>query len=209
MPSLDHVVPFALATLVFAVMPGPAILYTIAQTMARGRGGGLLAAGGLATGGLAHVCAAAAGLSAIFRYSPPLFMTMKIGGALYLVWLGAQMIRNRGALSQATVSAAKSRRRAFAESVVVELLNPKTALFFIAFLPQFVDANAAFPVWLQLLLLGLVVNVSFMTSDIIAALVTSGLVMRLRQSPRAARAMRWTGGSVLIGLGAHLAINRN
>jgi threonine/homoserine/homoserine lactone efflux protein len=209
MPSLDHLIPFALATLVFAAMPGPAILYTIAQTMARGRGGGLLAAGGLATGGLAHVCAAAAGLSAIFRYSPPLFVAMKIGGALYLIWLGIQMIRSRGAFSLATAAAAKSRRRAFAESVVVELLNPKTALFFIAFLPQFVDADAALPVWLQLLLLGLAVNLSFMTSDIIAALVTNRLVERLRQSPRAARAMRWTGGSVLIGLGTHLAVNRS
>jgi threonine/homoserine/homoserine lactone efflux protein len=208
MPSLDHLVPFAIATLVFAAMPGPAVLYTVAQTMARGRGGGLLAAAGLSVGGLAHVCAAAAGLSTIFRYSPTLFLALKFGGALYLVWLGIRMLRHRGD-GRLPAVAAKSNRRAFAESIVVELLNPKAALFFIAFLPQFVDAGAALPIWLQFLVLGLVVNLSFFTSDVAAALLTDRVLSRLKQSPRVARAMRWTSGSVLVGLGTHMAISRN
>jgi threonine/homoserine/homoserine lactone efflux protein len=209
MPSLEHLVPFAIATLVFAAMPGPAVLYTVAQTMARGRGGGLLAAAGLSVGGLAHVCAAAAGLSTIFRYSPTLFLALKIGGALYLVWLGLRMLRSRSESGGLPSAAAKSDRRLFAESIVVELLNPKTALFFIAFLPQFVDAGAALPIWLQFLVLGLLVNLSFFTSDVIAALLTDRVLTGLRQSPRVARAMRWTSGSVLVGLGAHMAISRN
>jgi threonine/homoserine/homoserine lactone efflux protein len=208
MPSLDHLVPFAIATLVFAAMPGPAVLYTVAQTMARGRRGGLLAATGLSVGGLAHVCAAAAGLSTIFRYSPTLFLALKIGGALYLVWLGIRMLRQQGD-GRLPAVAAKSNRRAFAESIVVELLNPKTALFFIAFLPQFVDAGAALPIWLQFLVLGLAVNLSFFTSDVVAALLTDRVLSRLRQNPQVVRAMRWTSGSVLVGLGAHMAISRN
>ncbi len=209
MPSLEHLVPFAIATLVFAAMPGPAVLYTVAQTMARGRGGGLLAAAGLSVGGLAHVCAAAAGLSTIFKHSPTLFLALKIGGALYLVWLGIRMLRSRSESGGLPSVAAKSDRRAFAESIVVELLNPKTALFFIAFLPQFVDAGAALPIWLQFLVLGLLVNLSFFTSDLIAALLTDRVLTGMRQSPRVARAMRWTSGSVLVGLGAHMAISRN
>jgi threonine/homoserine/homoserine lactone efflux protein len=189
-------------------LPGPAVLYTVAQTMARGRGGGLLAAAGLSVGGLAHVCAAAAGLSTIFKYSPTLFLALKIGGALYLVWLGVRMFRNRGASALPSI-AAKSSRRALAESILVELLNPKTALFFIAFLPQFVDGGESLPIWLQLLVLGLVVNLSFFTSDVIAALLTDRVLTGLRQSPRVARAMRWTSGSVLVGLGAHMTISRN
>jgi threonine/homoserine/homoserine lactone efflux protein len=177
--------------------------------MARGRGGGLLAAAGLSVGGLAHVCAAAAGLSTIFRYSPTLFLALKIGGALYLIWLGFRMLRSRSGSGGLPSVAAKSDRRAFAESIVVELLNPKTALFFIAFLPQFVDGAAALPIWLQFLVLGLLVNLSFLTSDVIAALLTDRVLTGLKQSPRVARAMRWTSGSVLVGLGAHMAISRN
>jgi threonine/homoserine/homoserine lactone efflux protein len=209
MPSLEHLIPFAIATLVFAAMPGPAVLYTVAQTMARGRGGGLLAAAGLSVGGLAHVCAAAAGLSTVFKYSPTLFLALKIGGALYLIWLGIRMLRSRSGGGGLPSVAAKSNRRAFAESIVVELLNPKTALFFIAFLPQFVDAGAALPIWIQFLVLGLVVNLSFLTSDVIAALLTDRVLTGLKQSPHVARAMRWTSGSVLVGLGAHMAISRN
>jgi threonine/homoserine/homoserine lactone efflux protein len=208
MPSLDHLIPFAIATLVFAALPGPAILYAVAQTMARGRRGGLMATAGLSAGGLLHVAAAAAGLSAIFKYSPTLFLVMKIGGALYLIWLGIQMIRSKGE-NGLPVLAPRSTRRTFVQSVLVEVLNPKTALFFIAFLPQFVEAGVALPIWSQFLLLGLVVNLSFFASDLIAVLLTDRLLARLKQNPRVVRAMRWTGGSVLVGLGAHMAISRN
>jgi threonine/homoserine/homoserine lactone efflux protein len=208
MPSLDHLIPFAVAALVFAAMPGPAILYAIAQTMARGRRGGLMATAGLSVGGLVHVAAAAAGLSAIFKYSPTLFLLMKVGGALYLIWLGIQMIRTKG-MNGLPVVSPRSSRRTFVQSIVVEVLNPKTALFFIAFLPQFVDAGVALPIWLQFLVLGLIVNLAFFSSDVIAVFLTDRLLGRLKQNPRVVRAMRWTGGSVLVGLGAHMAISRN
>ena len=126
MISPEYLPAFLTATLVFAAFPGPAILFAVAQTMSRGRRGGILAALGLALGGLAHVGAAAAGLSVIFEHSPDLFMIVKLAGAGYLIWLGIQMIRSRS-MGQVPMLAAKSSRRVFAESVVVELINPKTA----------------------------------------------------------------------------------
>ena len=207
MPSAEHLLAFLTATLVFAVFPGPAILYAVAQTMSRGRRGGFLAALGLALGGLVHVVAAAAGLSVIFAHSPDLFMIVKLAGAGYLIWLGIQMIRNRS-LGQMPSLAAKSTRRVFAESVVVELLNPKTALFFIAFLPQFVDGSAVLPVWLQFLFLGLFVNFCFFAADVVAILLADRILERLKRSARAVRLVRLAGGSMLVGLGAHLAVSR-
>jgi len=207
MPSTEHLLAFLAATLIFAIFPGPAILYAVAQTMTRGRRGGFLAALGLSVGGLAHVVAAAAGLSVIFAHSPTLFLIVKIAGAVYLVWMGIQMIRSKGA-GQMPVLTAKSLPRAFVESVVVELLNPKTALFFIAFLPQFVDGAAALPVWLQFLLLGLFVNLCFFASDLMAIFLTDWIVARLKRSARAVRLLRIAGGSALVGLGAHMAVSR-
>lgn len=207
MPSTDNLFAFLTATFIFAIFPGPAILYAVAQTMSRGRRGGFLAALGLALGGLAHVAAAAAGLSVIFSHSPTLFMTVKLAGAAYLIWLGIQMIRSRS-MGRMPALAAKSPSRAFAESVVVELLNPKTALFFIAFLPQFVDGAAFLPVWLQFLLLGLFVNLCFFAADIVAIFLADRIIERLKRSARAVRLIRLAGGSMLVGLGAHMAISR-
>lgn len=167
MPSADHLIPFAVATFLFAVFPGPALLYTAAQTLARGRSAGFMAALGIHLGGYVHVIAAALGLSAIFSHVPELYLAVKIAGALYLVWLGIGLIRGRldpDALPQVR---ARSARRALIESVVVELLNPKVALFYIAFLPQFVDPAAAMPLWLQFLALGVVVNLAFTAADVV------------------------------------------
>src|SRR5690242_16613117 len=146
MPGLDHLIPFALATLAFAAIPGPAILYTAAQTMARGRPGGFMAAAGIHLGGYAHVTAAALGLAALLRYVPALYLVMKLVGALYLIWLGIGVIRGRLDAEAMPHLRGKDARRAFIESVTVELLNPKAAIFYLAFLPQFADPAAALPV---------------------------------------------------------------
>lgn len=209
MPSLAHLLPFFVATLLIAVIPGPAILYTVAQTLARGRAAGFRAAAGIAVGDLVHVAAAAAGLSAIFRWSPTLFLVVKIFGAAYLVWMGIRMVKSRHAGDALPQVAKKTARRAFAESVVVELLNPKTALFFIAFLPQFIDPAAGLPVWAQFVVLGLVVNAVFFAMDVAAILLTDQAMARLRRSERAARWLRVGSGSALVGLGAHMALSRN
>jgi threonine/homoserine/homoserine lactone efflux protein len=213
MPSLDILLAFAAATLVFAYMPGPAMLYTAAQTLARGRRGGLMAAFGIHCGGYAHVLAATLGLAALFQLVPALYMIVKLLGALYLIWLGIAMIRTRldGApLSVAgTNIAARAPWRAFADSVAVEILNPKAALFFVAFLPQFVDPQAVLPLWLQFLVLGTIVNIAFSSADLVAVMLAAALMTRLKRSNRAQRVLRWLGGSVLVGLGVHMAASRN
>jgi threonine/homoserine/homoserine lactone efflux protein len=209
MPSLDHLIPFAVATFLFAIFPGPALLYTAAQTLARGRRAGFMAALGIHIGCYAHVVAAALGLSAIFTHVPELYLALKVAGAFYLVWLGIALMRGRLDADALPQVRARSARRAMLESIAVEVLNPKVALFFIAFLPQFVDPAAALPLWLQFLALGVIVNASFTAADLVTVLLTSSVLTGLRRSGVAQRAARIVGGSVLIGLGARLAIARD
>jgi threonine/homoserine/homoserine lactone efflux protein len=137
-------------------------------------------------------------------------MAVKLCGAAYLVWLGISMFRAK-AQGQAALPgiAPKSARRAFFESVTVEVLNPKTAIFFVAFLPQFIDPSAAFPVWVQLLLLGTVVNLMFSLVDVICVFLAGAVVGRLQRSGRAQRIMQRAGGALLVGLGLHVAFQRS
>jgi threonine/homoserine/homoserine lactone efflux protein len=209
MPSSELLIAFAVATLIFAYIPGPAMLYTAAQTLARGRKGGLMAALGIHCGGYAHVLGATFGLSALFQHVPTLYTVVKIAGALYLIWLGIAMMRTKLEAGEVPQVAARGPCRAFLDSVVVEVLNPKAALFFLAFLPQFVDPGAALPVWLQFLVLGTLVNLTFSSADIVTVYVASAALARLRRSSMAQRVMRWLGGITLVGLGAHMAASRN
>lgn len=208
MPGLDSLLPFFAATFVFAIMPGPALLYTAARTMAHGRSGGLMAALGIHIGGFTHVVAAAFGLWALFELVPALYVGLKIAGALYLIYIGIGIIRSRLDPGEVpTTVASRNGRRAFAQSVTVEVLNPKTALFYVAFLPQFVDASAGWEIWLQMLVLGTIVNVAFSLADIAAVFVTSAVLGALRKGRRAMAVVRWMGGSLLVGLGVHLAVS--
>jgi threonine/homoserine/homoserine lactone efflux protein len=209
MPSIEVLAAFVAATAVFAYMPGPAMIYTAGQTMARGRSSGMMAALGLHVGGYVHVAAAVMGLTMLFDAVPVLYTLVKLAGAGYLVWLGVAMIRGGSRPEAAAlVVVPRSSRRAFLESITVEVLNPKTAIFFFAFLPQFVDASATLPVWAQFLVLGTVVNVMFSSADILCVLLAGVVVRRLRTSGRGQRLMQRLGGGVLVALGAHLALQR-
>lgn len=207
MPPIESLFAFAVATALYAFLPGPALLYTAAQTLARGRRAGFMAAFGIHVGCYAHVIAAALGLSAIFVHVPEAYLALKIAGAAYL-WIGIGMIRRKDAPDAADVSAVppRSPRRAFLDSVVVELLNPKVAIFFIAFLPQFVDPAAAFPLWAQFLILGTIVNFAFSSADVVTILAASAVMGRVRRSGSVGRWMRYAAGSVLVGLGLKLAV---
>lgn len=207
MASTEVLIAFAVATVLFAYFPGPALLYTAAQTLARGRRAGLMAALGIHIGCYAHVIAATLGLSAVFRYVPEAYTALKIAGAAYLVWLGVQMLRG-GGTDAAPKIVPKSARRAFAESIVVELLNPKVAIFFIAFLPQFVDPAGSLPIWLQSLILGVIVNLAFSSADLVTVFAASAVVKRLKKSGAAERFARWIGGGLLIGLGIKLGFDK-
>lgn len=207
MPNWDVLSLFFVATVTFAYMPGPAMLYATAQTVALGRRAGLMAALGIHVGGYLHVVAAAGGVAALFHAAPVLYAVVKMAGAAYLVWLGVQLWRKpSGAAAASPAPLGKSGRRAFVESIAVEAFNPKTALFFVAFLPQFSDPAAAWPLWAQLLLLGGIVNVIFSSADLICVAIAGFLTDRLHRSGAALRIMRMAGGSILVGLGAKLAL---
>ncbi|MBB1248275.1 LysE family translocator [Rhizobium sp. G21] len=207
MPSLSLLAAFFATTFVFAYVPGPAMLYAAGQTLARGRKAGLMAALGIHLGCYAHVFAAAAGLSILFHAVPALYLVVKLAGAAYLVWLGFRMIVAKDQPA-AEAGAMTSGRAALIESMLVEVLNPKTAIFFLAFLPQFVDAGAGFPVWLQLAILGSAVNLIFTSADIVCVLFAGLVTERLKRSSGAQKLMRRAGGTVLCGLGVNLALQR-
>lgn len=210
MPSIELLIAFIATTAVFAYIPGPAMLYAAAQTIARGRWSGLMATLGIHLGGYFHVIAAAAGLSILFHAVPTLYMIVKFAGAAYLIWLGISLFRAKVEGDAALPGIEpKSGRRAFFESVTVEVLNPKTAIFFVAFLPQFVDASAAFPVWLQLAILGTIVNLMFSSADIVCVFLAGAVMTKLRRSSAAQRLMQRAGGTMLVGLGAHLAFQKS
>ena len=208
MPTTETFLAFLAATALFAYMPGPALLYTAAQTVSRGRQAGFMAAAGIHLGCYVHVLAAAFGLSAVFAVVPSLYFALKVAGGLYLVFLGVQMIRTRTSAGPMPSLPPKSSRRAFLDSVFVEVLNPKVAIFFIAFLPQFVSADASLPIWAQFLVLGTIVNLAFTSADIVTVLFASEVKNRLARTTRFQDLTRWIGGSLLVGLGLKLATDR-
>jgi len=209
MPSLDVLLAFAVTTAIFAFIPGPAMLYAAARTMAGGRAAGLMAVLGIHLGAYAHIIAAAAGLSALFHAVPVAYTCVKLAGAAYLIWLGISLFRAKDAAEDdATGAAPKGGRRAFSQSVTVEILNPKTAIFFLAFLPQFVDSGAGLPIWAQLAILGTMVNLIFTFADVVSVLLADVILARLKRSSGVQSLVRKAGGTVLIGLGAHLALQK-
>lgn len=209
MAATEILLAFLLATLVFAYMPGPAVLYVAAQTMSRGRKAGFMAVLGIHLADYVHVLAAAFGLSAIFRHVPELYLAMKLLGAAYLIWIGIGFFRGVAPVQPAGAIAPRSPMRALVDSLAVELLNPKTTIFFVSFLPQFVDPSASLPLWAQFLILGVVVNLLFTSSSILTVLTASYMQAKVAANGVAQRVIRAVGGTILIGLGARIALDRN
>lgn len=191
---------FAVATLAFACMPGPAILYMTSQTLARGRRAGLHAALGIHLGCYVHILAASAGLAALLHHAPNLYLALKLAGAAYLIWLGATMFFGRRGHGPEN---AEQGPKVLRDSMLVEVLNPKTALFFLTFLPQFVDPAASLPIGLQFFILGMIVNLVFSTADVLAVLFAS-LLLGTFGKGEGARLMPRLCGSILVGLGVLL-----
>lgn len=208
MASTETLIAFAIAAAVFAYVPGPAMLYAAGRTMAGGRRSGLLAAAGIHLGGYLHVLATAAGLTALLGAVPLLYTAVKLGGAAYLVWLGIGLVWRSATELRVAMPDAGRGRRAFLQSVTVEVLNPKTALFFVAFLPQFVDSAGTLPVWVQFLVLGSVVNVVFSSADLLCVLLAGAVLARLGRSGAVQRMVQRLGGALLVGLGTRLALLR-
>jgi threonine/homoserine/homoserine lactone efflux protein len=200
-PTPETLALFAVAALALIVVPGPAVLYIVAQSIDRGRVAGLVSALGVAVGGLAHVTAAAVGLSALLVSSATAFTVVKLAGAAYLIGLGLVTLFRRTKREDVEVPPERRLRRIFAQGIVVNVLNPKTALFFLAFLPQFVDPGRG-TVALQFVVLGLTFVLLAVLSDAVWALAAGTASERLRASRRFLDVRRYVSGSVFVGLGA-------
>lgn len=208
MPSLETLAIFTAAALVLNLSPGPSNFYVLSRSLAQGTPAGLVATAGLAAGSLVHVAAAALGLSAVFVYSPAAYGLLKLAGAGYLVYLGlTTLLTRRPATGAVAAAAPRPPGQIFRQSILVEVLNPKTALFFLAFLPQFADVEAG-PVGPQILLLGMIVTLSGLPCDGAVAALSGRAGRVLSASSFAQRLLDWVSGSILIGLGAFLAFGR-
>jgi len=192
---------FSLAALAILAVPGPAVVYIVTRSIHQGRAAGLASVLGIHVGTTVHLAAATAGLSAILVSSATAFTVVKALGAAYLIVIGIRTLVGRAdAASTDLQRPPRRRRRDFAEGVVVNVLNPKTALFFLAFLPQFVDPSGG-KVWEQILVLGVSFMLLGLVTDSMWALAAGSAGEALRGSRRWAQVQRYVSGSVFVGLG--------
>ena len=196
---------FFAAALVIALTPGPGIFYVGARTLAGGRREGLASSMGTGIGGMVHAVAGAVGLSALVMASAEAFAVLKVAGALYLIWLGIKALRE-GRTEAPPTARSTGAWRAFREGVLVEATNPKTAVFFIAFIPQFIDPAGS--VALQFAALGLVSVVLNTAADVGVVYLAARAREALARHPRAIGRLRQGSGAVMLGLGASLLLAR-
>lgn len=205
MPSTEVLITFTAAAFLLSISPGPSNMYVMARAIAQGTQGGIIAAFGLAVGGLIHVVATVLGLSALFAHSPMLYTVIKLAGAAYLIYLGISYWKTKPASKDSEVrqSRKKPALLVFRESIIVEVTNPKTALFFIALLPQFVVPDSG-PVAYQLLMLGSISVAIGFACDAIVAFSTSKAANWLARSESAQKIQDRVSGSILLGMGAFI-----
>ena len=207
MPSGHAFAIYIPAALVLLAIPGPAVLYVIATSVEGGRRAGLLSVAGVHVGSIVHVAAACAGLSALIVSSAIAFSTVKYVGAAYLVFIGIKKLLDKDDPPEEIPRPPRSGRRIFTQGIVVNVLNPKTALFFLAFLPQFVDPDRG-PVALQAAVLGASFVVLAVLSDSTYAVVAAALAGRVRGSRRAQQVRRYVSGTIFVALGVTAAAAR-
>jgi threonine/homoserine/homoserine lactone efflux protein len=196
---------FIAATLGLLILPGPAVLYIVTRSVSQGRRAGLASVLGIELGSLCHAVAAAFGLSAILLASALAFNIVKYVGAAYLVYLGIRTLLRRSNGEETEGSAPRSASELFRKGLVVQLLNPKTALFFYAFLPQFVDPGRGSPV-LQILALGGLFTLLATCTDSTYALLGSSVGGFIKKRPGFRRAQNYVSGGIYIALGAAAAL---
>ncbi len=207
MPSVETLLTFSLAALLLSLSPGPSNLYIMARSIGQGHQSGVAAASGMAVGSFIYVFATALGLAAIFKYSPTAYIIVKLLGASYLIYLGIQYIRSApGAADNQTAIKRMSSSVIFKQSVVVELTNPKTALFFLAFLPQFVNPELNH-VALQLVVLGTVYALIAFCSDLFVVFMSTQLGKWLSHHPVFVQWQDRVSGGILVGLGSYIVFD--
>jgi threonine/homoserine/homoserine lactone efflux protein len=202
MPDAAHLAAFAVAALTIAVIPGPGMLYVLARSLGGGRSVGMRSSVGTGIGGLVHVAAAAAGLSALIAASATAFTILKYAGAAYLIWIGLRALLARDRPTDPLVAVTSP--GALRQGILTEALNPKTALFFLTFLPQFCQPENG-PLALQMLVLGTISVVLNTLADVVVAHGAGRVSEWLRTRPKAWRRQQMATGGILVGLGVYTA----
>lgn len=207
MPTTETLFIFLIAALLLNLSPGPSNFYVMSRSIAQGKASGYVAAMGLALGSLVHVVAAALGIAAVFAYSPVAYTLLKLLGAGYLIYLGLCMFLSDD-IDNLPVGSIEPKRysRILWESAIVEVTNPKTALFFLAFLPQFVDVSLGTPA-LQLLVLGAIVTLSAIPCDLFVAYGSGNAARWMAGKFNFLKFQNRISGSILLGLGTYMALD--
>jgi len=215
MPSLDAMIAVALAGLALSATPGPSMLYVLSRTVGQSRAAGLASALGLFLGGIILAIATALGLAAVFETSGWMVTALRYVGSAYLIWLGLEMIRGAKADAQVTLDVEKVRRKPFSsiiwQGIIVEVLNPKTVLFFALFLPPFVNAGSAqaarASVTMQLLVLGALVPLTAIPSDLVVAYMGGTMTKVINREKAMRERMAWAGGLILVAIALNLHLH--
>jgi threonine/homoserine/homoserine lactone efflux protein len=204
MPDSAHFALFLGAAVVLLIIPGPAVLYITARSIDQGRLAGIVSVLGIAVGTLVHVFAAAIGVSAILVRSALAFETLRYAGAAYLIYLGVTKLRSARTAGDVVAAPREPLAQIFRKGITVNVLNPKTALFFFAFLPQFVDPSR--PAAVQIVTLGMIFLIMGMASDSVYAIAAGSAANWLRGRASITRGAEYAAGTVYIALGAMTAL---
>jgi threonine/homoserine/homoserine lactone efflux protein len=204
MPETATLLAFSAAALVLFVVPGPAVFYIVTRSVAQGQRAGLMSVAGIHTGSLVHIAAAVIGLTTLLATSATAFRAVKWAGAAYLVYLGVRIYLERDEEQEGPEPASTSMRRIFTQGFVVTLLNPKVTVFFLAFVPQFVDPTGGTAA--QVLVLGAIFLIIGVVMDGLYALVSGSFGDRLQRSGWWRRGRRWVSGSIYVALGVVAAV---
>jgi threonine/homoserine/homoserine lactone efflux protein len=207
MPELSSLTLFFVATAVLLITPGPAVLYIVARSIDQGRLAGIVSTLGISMGALFHVAAAALGLSAVLVNSALAFNIVKYLGAAYLIYLGIRSFMVKEDVAQPTHLQPQKLSRIFRQGIIINLLNPKTALFFFAFLPQFVSVNNGAPITAQILFLGAIFVLMALFSDSMYAILAGTMGHWLRGNLNFIRKQRYFAGTIYIALGLTTAFS--
>ena len=197
---------FLLAAVVLAILPGPGVMYVLARSLAGGRWAGIQSALGAGTGGMVQVLASAVGLSALIMTSSLAFSVVKYAGAAYLIYLGLRTLLSKEEQHPDTVKTS-GQHRVFVQGIMTELLNPKTALFFLAVIPQFINPKVGQVFW-QFLLLGTTSVVVNTLNAILVATLAGFLGARLQGNARFQKRQKVVSGGAMIALGTYVAVER-
>ena len=207
MPETNVLILFILSALVLLVTPGPAVLFVVTRTLQQGRNAGFLSVLGLSCGALVHVAAAIFGLSAVLASSASAFNTIKLLGAAYLIFLGFKTLFSSSGSPGNAVASSRSFLRLFIDGFIVNVLNPKTAIFFLAFLPQFVSPGETISVRTQLAFLGILFVCLALVTDGLYAIMAGSFRPWIAQRTQAFRLQRYFSAAVYFGLGLAAALS--